>query len=293
MEYYHLINNIYIDFAEAISQHSADESVVYKMVDKQPLYLGLYFPPDFNPSCNNPIFVFIHGGSWENKKTFDDQSHWQGDYLGYLARYYADKGFVCASIDYRLVKDKGQTDGFGLIDSYEDCCDAMDYILHHADEYGIDTQNLFLLGESAGGYLAGAVATFCFERCYSLKTVFLVNPITDLTDPIWYQYVPEKSTHIRLAQFNMKEKAESLSPLYQLSAETCPVVLIHGDSDTCVHINHSKAFYNRMSSLSIECDLHILNGTNHAFLLAEYTKELNACQTGISIINQYILKNEP
>ena len=223
MEYFHKLQAKDLDLSSAITGHSADECVVYKSVDSKPLYLGFYFPKSYDKTHSYPAFVFIHGGSWENSKVFDDQPHWQGDYLGFLARYYAGKGFICVSIDYRLIKENGQVEGFGLIDSYEDCCDALDYIHAHAEDYGINTHKMFLLGESAGGHLAGAVATFHYHRRYHFKTVFLINPITDLNDPKWSQYVPRISCHKQLAGLALQERINFLSQPRKPYASFCLV----------------------------------------------------------------------
>lgn len=136
MRFFHKLKNNDIDLTNAIAGHSADQSIIYKKVNGEPVYLGYYFPPKYDRTRKYPTFIFIHGGGWASHKIFDDQPHWQGDYLGYLARYYADRGFLCVSMDYRLIKENGQTAGYELIDSYEDCCDAMDYIQRHAEEYG-------------------------------------------------------------------------------------------------------------------------------------------------------------
>lgn len=288
MEYFHTLQPTDLDLSLAIAGHSADECVAYKYIDGQPYYLGFYFPQSYDKVNSYPAFVFIHGGGWSFRKIFDDQPHWQGDYLGFLARYYANKGFVSVSIDYRLIKDGGQADGFGLIDCYEDCCDAMDFLYAHAKEYGIDPSSVYLLGESAGGYLAGAVATFHYDRQYSFKTTFLINPISDLNDPKWGQYVSKGSNHKQLIGLSTQEMIDFLSPVCQADEKTSPIVLIHGSSDVCVDPMHAKAFHQKMSSLSNACDLHLLDKTNHAFLLAEYTKEQHACRMGIRIIDHQL-----
>lgn len=290
MKFFHELKNNEIHLAKAIDGHSADKSIIYKKVDGEPIYLGYYFPKNYDRMRKYPMFVFIHGGGWASHKIFDDQTHWQGDYLGYLARYYADRGFLCVSIDYRLIKDNGQTAGYELIDSYEDCCDAIDYIQQHADEYGADIHNMYLLGESAGGHLAGAVAAFHYDRCYSFEKVFLVNAITEL-DEKWNRSVPKQSAHSRLAALDFDECAKFLSPIYHVDHRMGEVVLIHGEADTCVSLKHSEKFYHRMCELSKKCELHVIEKTNHAFLLAEYTKEIVACKVAIEIINKSLEKS--
>ncbi len=51
------------------------------------------------------------GGGWTSRTVFEDQRAWAGDHLGYLARYYADKGYISVSIDYRLMRENGEADG--------------------------------------------------------------------------------------------------------------------------------------------------------------------------------------
>lgn len=288
MKEIHVLKDVDIDLSDAVLRHSADESIVYKVVDGEPIYLGYFFPKDYDHTLRYPTFVFIHGGGWEGHQVFADQKHWQGDHLGFLARYYAERGFVCVSVDYRLIKECGQREGYGLIESYEDCCDAMDYVISHANEYGVDVNRMYLLGESAGGHLAGAVATFHYDRRYSFRKVFLMNPITDLSDEVWGRRVPAKSNHEVLRSLSVEERARFLSPLSQVDGDMSDVVLMHGASDRIVSPSHSERFYHRMCELENSCDLHMIEETGHAFLLAEYMSDLTACKMGIEIINEYV-----
>ena len=64
------------DFAPEIAAHSGDESVVYKRVGQEPLYLSLYFPPHGGQDGMRPILLLVHGGGWRGKKVFPEQPHW-------------------------------------------------------------------------------------------------------------------------------------------------------------------------------------------------------------------------
>lgn len=291
MKVFHELKKRALDLSNAISGHSGDECIIYKTVNGEPCYLAYYFPPEYDRSQKYPVFFFVHGGGWVSHKIFEDQEHWQGDYLGFLARYYANKGFVSVGIDYRLARDAGQTEHYGMLQCYEDCCDALDYVLAHADEYGIDTWKMYLLGESAGGHLAGALATFHYDRCYAFRKVFLVNPITHFEDR-WEKMIPMNSSHSKLANLTVEERATFLSPLYQVQKGNCQVVLIHGNDDTTVDPEHSLRFYDRMLELGCQCELHLIEQTKHAFLLAEYYKDgPDACKTAIGIIDECVKKS--
>ena len=287
MIYRHTLEEQRMDLLEYVSEHAGDKTIAYKKIDGAPIYLSYYYPKDYNCSNKYPTILFIHGGGWTSHKIFDGESCWQGDYLGYLARYYAEKGFVSISIDYRLSCSDGQAEHYQIIDCYDDCSEAVDYILDRAAECGIDTENVFVLGESAGGHLAGLITTKYKRPGFRWKGSFLVNPITDLEGDLkWKGRVPKKSTHPQLAKLPESEYAKLLSPLYNIRENTCPVVLIHGERDSAVEPIHSKRFYQRMEELARECEFHIIEDTNHAFLLAEYTDNLVACKIGIQIIDK-------
>lgn len=114
------------DFSSAMARHSGDETRVYKTVGDEKLRISLYYPRDYDPARRYPLLVCVHGGGWASRKVFPDQEEWAGDYLGFLARRYAERGCLCASIDYRLMRGDGKTPGYELIDLYEDCADAAD-----------------------------------------------------------------------------------------------------------------------------------------------------------------------
>ena len=106
------------DFSRGVARHSGDRTVVYKEVNGQKLLLSLYEPPQYGQKDSYPLWVFVHGGGWQGRKVFADQADWAGDYLGFLARRYAQEGYLCVSVDYRLLRGEGQAAGYELIDLY-------------------------------------------------------------------------------------------------------------------------------------------------------------------------------
>jgi acetyl esterase/lipase len=124
--------------------------------------------PDTGTDGPRPLFVHIHGGG------FIQGSRWpQWDA--------AKRGWVAASIDYRLAGDEplpgqrvqGFFDAMGgesssardrsVVAAVEDTLVALDYLLSRADELHIDTNRIVLKGESAGAFTALAVA-YCADK---------------------------------------------------------------------------------------------------------------------------------
>ena len=82
-----------------------------------------------------------------------------------------------------------------------------------------------------------------------------------------------------------------LSPLLHIKDNNCDTLLVHGDSDTCVDPIHSVLFNRRMTQMGLNCELHLLKGANHAFLLREYYHDPAHTKLGVEIIDEYLKKH--
>ena len=91
-----------------------------------------------------PTIVSIHGGGWfyGSKKLY---SH-------YCLRM-AKRGFTVVNFDYRLAPEHKYPAPL------EDCCRVLEWIRDRGEKYHIDRNNLFLVGDSAGGQLAFQLLT--------------------------------------------------------------------------------------------------------------------------------------
>ncbi|MBQ7289007.1 MAG: alpha/beta hydrolase [Clostridia bacterium] len=291
--FYHDTDN-YIptdDFSRCISRHTADAVVTYKQLKGEALNLCYYFPKDYNKNAKYPVFMMFHGGAWNSRCILEGQSEWSGDHLGFLARYYADKGFLAVVSTYGLLKVSGQDEERQLFDLYTDCQDAMNYVADHADAYGADLTDVTLLGESAGGHLAAAMATDSFyDNRLPVHTLILLNPITHLDDK-WGNGTPRSSVRPMLAGKSKAEINRLLSPLYNITKKTPKTLLIHGSADKTVALNHSVVFHDKMMQIGNQSELHIINGAEHAFILLEYYGHMPHTSIAVKQIDDYLKRN--
>lgn len=116
-------------------------------VDVQTIEVARGLPMDFYRAAGRgtpaPCVVMIHGGGWDNgdRKQLPEINH-------RLAR----RGYAVAAVSYRLAPGTtwpGQRD---------DIAAAIDYLKAHAADLDVDPTRLVLMGRSAGGQLATAVA---------------------------------------------------------------------------------------------------------------------------------------
>ena len=52
--------------------------------------------------------------------------------------------------------------------------------------------------------------------------------------------------------------------------------MLHGEQDSVVYPFHSMKFYDPLNACGVKTELDFIANTNHAFLLAEYMRELRA-----------------
>ncbi len=112
------------------------------------LHLDLY-EPEGDGEEKRPLILYAFGGAfligWRSQPP-----------IPYMAKKWAKKGFVVASIDYRK--------GFNLFSNrsaaravyrtIQDLNAALRYLVHHAKLYRIDTDNIILAGSSSGSICA-------------------------------------------------------------------------------------------------------------------------------------------
>ena len=236
--------------------------------------LFVFAPANQKPGQLRPAIVCIHGGAWVagNAEVFFPH-----------ARYFASRGMVAFSINYRLAS----ADGFGLPDCLEDCKAALRYVRAHAAEWSVDPHRIAVLGDSAGGHLAAALGTVDGFDNLPVEgggvsalpdAMILCNPIVDLTEGDWGKYVirgaalDKKATpENKVMNAEQRTLARRLSPLFQVRPGQPPTLLMHGLDDHVVDPAQARQFAEAMRAVGNRCDLTLIEGARHAFIMPKYT----------------------
>lgn len=123
------------------------EDVTIKGLDENDIPLRIYHP--IGKEQNIPVYYFIHGGSFVAGTI---------DVVEQFVKLVVEKFNVLAfSIDYRVAPENPFPKG------HEDCYEGLKWIYEHAHEYGGNSQQLFISGDSAGGNLAQYCTTKTLE----------------------------------------------------------------------------------------------------------------------------------
>jgi hypothetical protein len=172
----------------------------------------------------------------------------------------ARKGFVCASINYRLGDVAG---GRAIYRAQQDAHAAMRWIVANADEFGIDTNWLFAGGQSAGaitaGYLHYASQDDWNMAVPSIEDSLgsLVTSGNDLSDTFSLKGIIINWGAVR---------TDDITP-----SEMIPMIAFHGDEDPIVPIDSnalgaggSRWLHNALVANNVCSDLTVAPGAGHS-----------------------------
>ncbi|MGN0131587.1 MAG: alpha/beta hydrolase [Lachnospiraceae bacterium] len=112
-----------------------------------------------------PVIVSIHGGGW----FYGDKELYR-----FYCMHLASKGFVVVNPNYRLAPESKYPAAIA------DVCLLMDFIRQNAAEYGMDTEHLFMVGDSAGAQLVSQYCILSTNKDYGSLLSQSANDIRSL-----------------------------------------------------------------------------------------------------------------
>lgn len=226
------------------------EQRLYRTTPEGELFLHLYYPSDWKKDDTRPAIVFFFGGGWKN-----------GSYLQFVsqAEYFASRGLVAASADYRIFsKHKTTPDK-----CTDDAMSAIRWVRSHARELGVDPNKIIASGGSAGGHLAAATALLDGaslaapgeETSVSCKpnALVLFNPALNLTQLGDYRILDAKGNDI----------AKQLSPTLYLNKAAPPTLIFFGTADKM--LGHGDEYLAKATGLGVRAELYTAANMPHGF----------------------------
>ncbi len=208
--------------------------------------LDLTLPAQAGPST--PLLAFFHGGSW--------QAGSRRDY-GFLARALAAEGIAVALPDYRLWPE-GRWPDF-----LEDAAAALAWLRGAAGQgAGAPSGPLFVMGHSAGGFIAAALALdprWLDRAGLPGGRAALAGGVL-VSAPIAWQPTDEPVRSIFASAPGGRIAA---LPDATALAGAPPLLLVHGMADTVVGAFHATELAAAMAEAGRPARLHLVEGAGH------------------------------
>jgi acetyl esterase len=200
-----------------------------------------------------PAAILVHGGGWVRGDRKID--------VAPLFKPLSDAGIAWFSISYRLAVDPLQ---FGV--AVNDVEAAVRFVKENAGEYRIDPDRIALIGESAGGQLAG-MAALNNAPGTSVKAVVALYAPTDLVSLVKSSDLIPSSIRDSLQgtpfEGLLLARLAQLSPIGKVRPGMPPFLMIHGTADVLVPFEQSRAMCSKMESVGANCELFPVPGVGH------------------------------
>jgi len=205
--------------------------------------LDVYVPKNAAP--NAPVIVFFYGGAWQDGD--------KKDFL-FVAQALAGTGAIVVVPNYRTYPEVTYP---GFLD---DGAAATAWTVRNIAQYGGDPKTIFLSGHSSGAYIA---IMLVLDRDYLAKAgvgdLKLAGGI-GISGP--YDFLPITRKDIKPI-FEVVPDMDQTQVIHYARADSPPLLLLHGETDTTVGPYHTHNLANKMRALGGQVEDRYYPGVDH------------------------------
>ena len=217
------------------------------------------------------VLVLVSGG-WKSGKP--------GEFGEWMAASILRRGYTVFAIYHVSQPDAS------VMETIDDMHRAVRFVRHHAKEYGVDPQRLGVSGGSAGGHLSLMLATRggpgptnsvdpVERESSAVQAAAIFFPVTDLlnlgqsTENLGDGGPPKsfvrafgpQSTNLAV----WKVIGRETSPIYHVTTNLPPVLVVHGDADALTPLEQSEWFEDKAREVGRPIKLVVHPGGKHGW----------------------------
>lgn len=257
------------------------ETLIYKQTDTYLLEADFYKLEQ----QSSPLIIYIHGGGliWGQKEELSKE----------VATFYNNNGYHVLSINYRLAPETK------LEYILEDIKDSLHWVMANDKELDIDKHKVAVVGSSAGGFLALCTGTFSIKpkaiisfygygdisqkwcltsnKHYLKKDLVPKNIAISLIQPgpivsataterfLLYLYARQTGEWINILTNTNQQQLKNLSPIYSVTKDYPPTLLLHGTNDKDVPYEQSVFMRAALTNHDVPTKLITVANGEHVF----------------------------
>lgn len=230
------------------------ESVTYPGANDADIQMWVSYPPDFTPDRKWPLFLLLHGGP---HSAIHDIWQWRWN-----AQVFSSWGYVTAWHNFHGSSGFGQEFTDSITKEwaelpYQDTLAAAQWF---SSQPWIDSERMAAGGGSFGGYLASVL----LGREHPFKTLIAHAAVYNL----YTQYATDDGA-IKKRHGEFWEDFERFnrnSPHTRAAHFKTPTLVIHGQNDLRVPVNHGIELFNTLQNKGVASKLVLYPNENHWIL---------------------------
>jgi acetyl esterase/lipase len=257
------------------------EDVIYGRKFGTALTMDVFTPKKDSKGVG--VIIVVSGGFFSSKEAI----------LPAFVRPLTDRGYTVFAVLH------GSQPRYTIPEIIQDMNRAVRFIRYHAKDYAIDPDRIGVTGASAGGHLslmlgmAGTAgdpnAKDPVDRvssrvqavaCFFPPTDFLNygNPGREMIhatdhDPRFrpaFDYKeldPQSRLWVTITDTKkLQEIARQISPVFHVTADDPPTLIVHGDADKLVPLQQSERIVEELKKSGVQTNLVVKNGAGHGWL---------------------------
>jgi acetyl esterase/lipase len=259
--------------------YTRQEDVIYGRKYGVALTMDVFTPK--NDANGAGIIIVVSGGWFSGHDAINPE----------FVKPFSKRGYTVFTVVH------GSQPKFTIPEILEDMNRAVRFIRHHAKDYKIDPDRLGIAGGSAGGHLSlmqGTAGTKGDPKAKDpvdressrVQAVACFFPPTDFLnygekgkDAIGRGVLADFKAAFDLKEWDKDKKCfvsvtdeekilelgKKISPIYFVTAETPPTLIIHGDADKLVPMQQAESIIDKLKEEKVPCELVVKKGQGHGW----------------------------
>ncbi|TRX49043.1 alpha/beta hydrolase [Fulvivirga sp. M361] len=190
-----------------------------------------------------------------------------------IAKWLNTQGIAAFVLKYRLPRTTSEKDESTY--ALQDAQRALRLIRYHSNQWNINTDQVGVIGFSAGGHLASTLATQYDQKVFgSTEPVDALSARPDFVALIYpvitmnADFTHSGSRKNLIGPNPKKETIDLFSNELQVTHRTPPTFIVHSSDDKAVPVKNSLLFYEALRKANVSAEMHIYPEGGHGYSLA-------------------------
>ena len=230
--------------------------------------LDIYSPHAQTKNNDKPVLIFFYGGSWDSGRK---------EMYYFIADAFVRRGYVVVIPDY-LKYPEARFPVF-----IEDGAAAIAWTKQNIEQYGGNSNHIFVAGHSAGAHLGGMLAT---DSQYLEKhglTPLDIKGFSGLAGP--YNFTPTRPSLVEV--FGPEENYPRMQTMNFVDGDEPQMLLLHGEKDDIVGVKNQEILVEKLNAIGNSSKAILYPKLTHISILLSITPWLQRDSSTLEDMDQF------